>query len=699
MGGHAGPPLRISINQGSVVTTMSSENLIHHAQALREQLKKYNQFYHEKDQPLVSDLVYDALFKELVDLEKKHPDLIIPDSPTQKIGSAPALEFSKITHRIPMLSLGNAFSSEEIFSFEKRIQERLEISEPILFHAEPKLDGLAVSLRYEAGKLISAATRGDGAVGEDITENAKQIKNIPHRLISKNPDLIIPKILEVRGEVIMPVAVFRQLNQEALEREDKIFANPRNAAAGSLRQLDPKITASRNLMFLVYSVGEVSENFSPETQEALMKKLKDLGFGLSEFCATALGSQGCLNYFEDLKNQRDSLPYEIDGVVYKVNLFSWQEKLGFISRAPRFAIAHKFPAVEAETLLESVDFQVGRTGVITPVARLLPVLVGGVRVSNATLHNRDEIERLGLMIGDSVIIRRAGDVIPEIVRGIPEKRPENAQSIHEPIDCPSCGNLLQRESGEVALRCLNGLNCPDQQLEMLWHFCSRQAINIDGLGRKILGLLISQNLIKTPADLYRLNIQNLINLDRMGEKSAQNLINSINQTREIKLSKFIYALGIPNVGVSTSQAFAKFFKTLENFLAAKPEDLLKVEDVGPCVTDSVMKFLNSDLKNMAIDLIQAGVLVQAEKTENIHTNLPLLGKTFVITGTLKNFSRDSAKESLESLGAKVSGSVSQKTYAVIVGEEPGSKLEKAKSCGVPIWLEKDLLSLLASSTT
>lgn len=671
-------------------------DLSEHAAELRKRLKEYNQYYHEKDQPLVSDLVYDALFKELVELEQKHPELITPDSPTQKIGGAPASEFSKITHRVPMLSLNNAFSSEEVFAFQERIQERLGVLDPIEFHAEPKLDGLAVTLRYESGRFVSAATRGDGAVGEDITENAKQIKNIPQKL--KTPmDGLVPAVLEVRGEVIMPVAMFRQLNQEALEREDKIFANPRNAAAGSLRQLDSKITASRGLKFLIYGVGEVSDDFQAKiiTQAGLLAELKKLGFETSELSKTVMGAEGCLEYFEQLKTQRADLPFEIDGVVYKVNHLTWQNELGFISRAPRFAVAHKFPAVEAETVLESVDYQVGRTGVITPVARLLPVLVGGVRVSNATLHNQDEIERLEVMLGDTVVVRRAGDVIPEIVRRVLEKRPLEARPIQEPTHCPSCGGALHREVGEVALRCLSGLNCPDQKLEMLWHFASRQAMNIDGLGRKILGLLIQENLINTPADLYKLSVEPLVNLDRMGEKSAQNLINAIDKTREVALSKFIYALGIPEVGVTTSLNFAKYFKTLEHFLSASMEELVRVEDVGGCVAKSVLQFLHSDLKNIALDLIQAGVRV---KSEQVRTDMPLQGKTFVITGTLEKFSREEAKEALESLGAKVSGSVSHKTYALICGEDPGSKKTKAESCAVPIWSEKDLLSLLASST-
>jgi len=666
------------------------------AESLRAQLKFYNLSYHQKDQPVVSDLVYDALFKELLDLETKHPELIISDSPTQRVGSEVSDGFSKITHKIPMLSLNNGFSDDDIFNFEKRILEKLKNNNLLEFHAEPKLDGLAVNLRYEKGVLVSAATRGDGQIGEDITENIKTISNVP--LVLKNK---FPEILEIRGEVIMPVKIFQALNQEAELNQEKLFANPRNAAAGSLRQLDSKITAKRGLQFLAYGIGEVYPEFREDlikTQAELIQEIKNLGFSISEHCALVLGAQGCLAHFKILENLRANLPYEIDGVVYKINDLKIQKELGFISRAPRFAIAHKFPAMEAATILEAVDFQVGRTGVITPVAKLLPVLVGGVRVSHATLHNKDEIERLGIQIGDTVIIRRAGDVIPEIVKVVLDQRPGNAQAIQEPEYCPSCHSVLSRREGEVALRCFAGLDCPGQKLERLWHFASRQAMNIDGLGRKILELLILENLVKSPADLYLLKPEDLENKERMGKKSANNLIQAISQTKRISLSKFIYALGIPEVGIATAQNLAKTFLNLEAVMNASYEDYLKVLDIGPCVAKNLIEFFaNQNFKKIVLDLLAIGLDIIPEiKLEPAQeNNLKLKDQIFVLTGTLENFSRDELKNILEAMGAKVSGSVSKKTNVLIFGEEPGSKLKKAQECGVTLWSEKDLLSFLA----
>ncbi len=683
------------------------QELIQKAEALREKLKLYNQQYHQKDQPIVSDLVYDALFKELLELEMKHPALIISDSPTQKVGSEIASGFSKITHKMPMLSLSNGFSDRDIFEFEQRIKEKLDLNQNnlITFHAEPKLDGLAVSLRYEKGLLKSAATRGDGQVGEDITENIKSLKNIPLDLNLNQEKLnlkSIPEILEVRGEVIMPIAVFTALNQEAELNQTKLFANPRNAAAGSLRQLDSSITAKRGLQFLAYGVGEVTPDLKIlgcYTQFNLLELIKKFGFSVSAHCGLVLGAEGCLEHFKILENLRSSLPYEIDGVVYKVNDFKLQEDLGFISRAPRFAIAHKFPAMEAQTVLEDVDFQVGRTGVITPVAKLLPVLVGGVRVSHATLHNKDEIERLNLMIGDTVIVRRAGDVIPEIIKVVLANRPADARVITEPESCPSCAGGLSRREGEVALRCFASLNCPGQRLERLWHFASRQAMNIDGLGRKILELLMNENLVKSPADLYLLKTEDLENKERMGKKSANNLIQAIAQTKKIGLAKFVYALGIPEVGVTTAQNLAKYFLNLEALIHASYEDYLKVPDIGPCVAQNLTDFFKAPgfTNPIITDLLAVGLEVLPEIKLNLEQekNLNLKDKTFVLTGTLENYSRENLKELLESMGAKVSNSVSKKTFALIVGEDPGSKLKKAEECGVALWSEKDLLSFLS----
>lgn len=689
---------------------MIDSALFQKVESLREKLKFYNLAYHQKDQPIVSDLVYDALFKELVELEATHPELMTPDSPTQKVGSEVSAEFQKIVHKVPMLSLNNGFSEEDIFNFEKRVIEKLEKLEKLEkidlnknfslnnfleFHAEPKLDGLAVSLRYEQGVLVSAATRGDGEIGEDITANIKTIKNIP--LILKT-DL---KILEIRGEVIMPVKVFQALNHAAELKQEKLFANPRNAAAGSLRQLDSRITAQRGLQFLAYGVGEIEPNLIENlihTQADLMQMIKNLGFSISEHCALVIGAAGCLAHFKILENLRVNLPYEIDGVVYKVNSLRLQADLGFISRAPRFSIAHKFPAMEAMTVLEGVDFQVGRTGVITPVAKLLPVLVGGVRVSHATLHNKDEIERLGIHIGDTVILRRAGDVIPEIIRVLHERRPESARAIQEPDLCPSCSSAVSRKQGEVALRCLAGLACPGQKLERLWHFASRQAVNIDGLGRKILELLISENLVNTPADLYLLKTEDLENKDRMGKKSANNLIQAIHQTKNIPLSKFIYALGIPEVGVSTAKNLSQHFLNLEAVMSASYDDYLKILDIGPCVAKNLIDFFTEpDCKKIVLDLLAVGLEVTPEikRERNQDNHLQLKDQIFVLTGTLEKFSRDELINILEGLGAKVSNSVSKKTNVLIFGEDSGSKLKKAQECGVTLWSEKDLLSFLA----
>ena len=673
---------------------------------LRAELKHHAVLYYDKDQPVISDLVYDALFKELLELEEKYPALKKTNSPTEVIGGQPSEAFSKVQHAVPMLSLNNAFSDQEVKNFEKRIKEILNQESEIIFHAEPKLDGLAVSLRYEKGCLVKAATRGDGQVGEDITENIKTLRNVPKVLTLDLVDrenlknnfkfLNSLEVLEVRGEVLMTKATFEKLNQQAKENNQKLFANPRNAAAGSLRQLDPKVTEQRALVFFAYGIGECQpglEKFNNiNTQEGLLKNLSLLGFSVSELNQVVSGVQGCLEYFNKISTRRPGLPFEIDGVVYKVNLLEDHEKIGYVARAPRFAIAHKFPAMEAETVLNSVSFQVGRTGVITPVANLMPVLVGGVTVTHATLHNFDEIRRLNLHIGDTVRVRRAGDVIPEIISAVSPAISSVCQTnIIPPTEFPSCGKVLTQISGEVALKCKNNLECPGQNLERLWHFCSRLAMNIEGLGRKILEALVSSELVKTPADLFKLKQHRdlLIQLDRMGEKSVDNLLASIENSKNPSFSKFIYALGIPEIGLETAKNLAKNFLVLENFLAARYEDFLKIEDIGPRTAQSLINFLAQPESQAVIkDLLAEEILIKPEENKS---NGKLTGKIFVLTGTLENFSREDAKSKLEALGAKVTSSVSAKTYAVVAGAQPGSKLDQAKKHGVSIWSEEDLL--------
>lgn len=653
-------------------------------QKLREQITEYNYAYHTLDAPVVSDLVYDALFRELLEIEKKHPELLTPDSPSQRVGSVALSAFESVKHAVPMLSLGNAFNGEEVRAFEKRIFDRLNHNEVIEFNCEPKLDGLAVSLRYENGLLVQAATRGDGQSGENITQNVKTISNVPLKLRGD-----APPVLEVRGEVILPLDGFKKLNDRAEARGEKPFANPRNAAAGSLRQLDSKITAKRALAFLAYGVGQVGGAL-PSKHSEILAYLQSLGFQLPTMHTVVKGAKGCLEFFAKIGEARASLPYEIDGVVYKVNDLPLQQALGFVSRAPRWAIAHKFPAQEVETVLESVDFQVGRTGTITPVARLMPALVGGVTVSNATLHNRDEIARLQVKIGDTVVIRRAGDVIPEVVKVVEVKRPSDTQDIIMPTHCPSCDSTLVHIPGEVAIRCQNGWHCHAQRVEMLWHFSSRQAMDIDGLGRKIVNLVVENHLVKEPADLFALTVNQLAPLDRMGMKSAQNLVDSIAASRETTFARFLFGLGIRDVGQSTALALANHFGDIDKLRAANLEELQTVDDVGPVVADSIHRYFHSEMALISEHLITAGVhwpvaLEDAPK--------PLLGQTFVLTGTLIELARDEAKGRLQTLGAKVSGSVSKKTSVVVVGENPGSKSEKAQALGIEIWSERRLVEL------
>ncbi|HEY9029978.1 MAG TPA: NAD-dependent DNA ligase LigA [Kangiella sp.] len=648
---------------------------------LRVTLDNYNYQYYVLDDPSVPDAEYDRLLRELQQIESEHPELVSADSPTQRVGAKPDNGFQEVRHELPMLSLDNAMSDEELVSFNKRIQDRLKATDKIEYVCEPKLDGLAVSLLYENGQLVRGATRGDGTVGENITLNVRTIRAIPLKLRGQQ----IPQRIEIRGEVFMPKSVFESLNDEAREQGGKTFANPRNAAAGSLRQLDPSITAKRHLSFYAYSMGLVSDDFKlADTHYDRLKQIKKFGLPVSSEIKVVKGAEGCLAYHQSIAEKRDSLAYEIDGVVNKVNSIDLQEELGFVARAPRWAIAHKFPAQEEITELVGVDFQVGRTGALTPVARLNPVSVGGVTVSNATLHNMDEIARLDARIGDTVIIRRAGDVIPQVVSVILEKRPSNAEIIITPEHCPVCHSSVERTEGEAAIRCTGGLVCSAQRKESIKHFASRKAMDIDGLGDKLVEIFSEKGMIKSISDLYRLGANDIAALDRMGEKSAENLIDALEHSKNTTLPKFIYSLGIREVGEVTAKNIAHHFLTLDAIIKASQEDLESVPDVGPIVAHHIRAFFDNEenLEQIA-ELKDLGVN-WPDIEQKSDDELPLKGKTFVITGTLEGISRPEAKAKLEALGAKVSGSVSSKTTALIAGASAGSKLKKAQELGVEV---------------
>lgn len=645
---------------------------------LREKLNEHNHRYYVLDNPLVSDAEYDDLFQQLKALEEAHPELITADSPTQRVGGAPLKEFSQVRHSIPMLSLENAFTDEDVSAFDQRIRDRLHVTHEIEYCCEPKLDGVAISIRYENGLLKQAATRGDGETGEDVTENIKTIKTIPLRLQGKT----IPRVLEVRGEVFMSKKGFEALNARALKNEEKVFANPRNAAAGSIRQLDSRITASRPLEMYCYGVGLVEGVTLPTKQSEILALLAQWGLRVSPLISAVEGVSGLLRYYETIAKKRDKLSFEIDGVVYKVNSIAEQEKLGFVTRAPRWALAHKFPPEEAFTTVEAVEFQVGRTGALTPVSRLKPVYVHGVTVSNATLHNMDEITRKDVRIGDTVIVRRAGDVIPEIVGVVKEKRPAGAKKIHLPKACPICHSAIEHIEGEAVARCTGGLICPAQRKEMIKHFAARRAMDIEGLGDKLVEQLVDTGLIDSVADVYSLTLDQLANLERMGEKSAHNLLEQIEKSKKTTFNRFLYALGIREVGEATAKQLALYFKNLPALEAASEEMLQSVPDVGPIVAAHIAHFFaEAHNRDVIRKLIKAGLHWEEVKAGK---NLPLMGKTFVITGTLSDMSRDEAKDRLEKLGAKVAGSVSSKTAYVVVGSDAGSKLAKAKDLGVPI---------------
>ncbi|MEE2730465.1 MAG: NAD-dependent DNA ligase LigA [Pseudomonadota bacterium] len=656
---------------------------------LREQLREHNYKYYVLDEPSIPDVEYDRLFQQLKKLETEHPQWITPDSPTQRVGDKPLDAFQQVQHRIPMLSLDNVFNEEELVAFDRRLRERLNLEEDIEYVCEPKLDGLAVSLLYEQGLLVQAATRGDGQVGEDITQNIRTIDSIPLRLRGRD----FPTVLEVRGEVFMPKAGFKQLNANALEQGEKTFVNPRNAAAGSLRQLDSSITAQRPLDMYCYSVGYVEGELS-STHFANLMMLKRWGIRVNPEIQLATGAPALQAYHDHILQQREALDYEIDGIVYKVNDLKLQRELGFVSRAPRWATAHKFPAQEELTRLLDVEFQVGRTGAITPVARLEPVFVGGVTVSNATLHNMDEVARMDVRKGDTVIVHRAGDVIPKVVKVVLERRPPSAEAVVLPSQCPVCGSDIIKPEGEAVARCSGGLFCQAQVKEAIKHFASRKAMDVDGLGDKLVEQLVDQGLIAHVSDLYRLQVEQVAAMERMGEKSAANLIKALEHSKATTLPRFLFALGIREVGEATALNLANYFGNLDALKQADADALQQVPDVGPIVADHVAAFFQQPHNLEIIDaLIQAGVHWQEQATVD-RDSLPLAGKTYVLTGTLNQMTRDDAKQYLQSLGAKVSGSVSKKSDGVIAGEKAGSKLAKAESLGVPVLDEDAFIALL-----
>ena len=658
---------------------------------LRRTLRQYEYEYHVLDNPTVPDSEYDRLFHQLKTLELEHPEFLTSDSPTQRVGAKLLSGFSQIRHEIPMLSLDNAFSDEEFNAFVKRIEDRLIVlPKPLTFCCEPKLDGLAVSILYVNGVLTQAATRGDGATGEDITANIRTIRNIPLQLLTDNP----PARLEVRGEVFMPHAGFERLNEYALEHGEKTFANPRNAAAGSLRQLDPNITSKRPLVLNAYGIGIAEGVELPNTHYARLQWLKSIGIPVNPEIRLCNGTNEVLDFYRDIQNKRSSLGYDIDGTVLKINDIALQNELGFISKAPRWAIAYKFPAQEELTVLNDVEFQVGRTGAITPVAKLEPVFVAGVTVSNATLHNGDEIERLNIAIGDTVVIRRAGDVIPQIIGVLHERRPDNAKPIIFPTNCPVCDSQIIRIEGEAVARCTGGLFCAAQRKEALKHFVSRKAMDIDGIGGKLIEQLVDCELIHTPADLFKLDLTTLTRLERMGVKSAENALNSLEKAKSTTLARFIFALGIREVGEATALNLANHFKTLDALKAADIEQLQQVPDVGEVVANRIFVFWR-EAHNVAVveDLIAQGVHWETVEAKEASENL-FKDKTIVLTGTLTQMGRNEAKSLLQQLGAKVSGSVSSKTDFVIAGDAAGSKLAKAQELNIPVLTEEEFLEQL-----
>lgn len=665
-------------------------NVRQRVERLRSQIEHHNYRYHVLDDPEIPDAEFDRMLVELRALEREHPELVTPDSPTQRVGGAPIAGFSEVRHRTPMLSLDNAFSREEVEAFDRRVRERLETGREIEYACEPKLDGLAVSLTYRNGTLELGATRGDGAVGEDVTHNIRTIQSVPLRLTGRG----WPRLLEARGEVFMSLAGFHEMNRRAAEQGEKVFVNPRNAAAGSLRQLDPRLAASRPLEIFFYGAGLAEGRALPDRHSRILAALRDWGLRTSPELRVVKGVEGLLGYYEQMERRRSKLPYQIDGVVYKVDSLAEQRELGFISRAPRWAIAHKFPAEEEMTRVKAIEWQVGRTGALTPVARLEPVFVGGATVSNATLHNIDELQRKDVRVGDMVILRRAGDVIPEVVRVMLEKRPAKTSVVRLPATCPVCGSSVEREEGEAIARCTGALVCSAQLKESLRHFASRRALDIEGLGAKLVDQLVDAKLVSDAADLYRLTSGQLAGLERMGEKSAANIVEALEHSKETTLARFLFALGIRDVGESTAEALARHFRTLDALRAATAAEIEQVPDIGPITAGHVHAFLAEKRNAKVIDnLIRLGLRWPEARRPAARSDA-LSGKTFVLTGALASMSRDDAGDRIRERGGKVSGSVSKKTDYVVVGAEPGSKLRKATELGVTILDEDEFLRMI-----
>jgi DNA ligase (NAD+) len=670
----------------------AKSNLTPSVTRLRREIERHNRLYYNEDAPEISDAEYDALMLELQRVEAEHPELATPDSPTQRVGSKPSEGFAEVTHRVPMLSLANAFDDADIGNFDRRCREGLEVAE-VEYACELKFDGLAVSLAYEDGLFVRGATRGDGATGEDVTANLRTVRTIPLRLEMKKP----PALLEVRGEVLMFRRDFEAVNRRAAEAGEKTFVNPRNSAAGALRQLDPALTAKRRLSFFAYGVGAIDGYGMPATHAKLLDALHEMGFPVAQDRRLAKGVEGLLGFYRQVGDKRPQLPYDIDGVVYKVNRFADQERLGFVSRAPRWAVAHKFPAEEATTEIENIDIQVGRTGALTPVARLKPVFVGGTTIVNATLHNEDEIRRKDIWRRDTVVVRRAGDVIPEVARVFSPGPRTKADWFDMPDKCPQCGSAVARGDDEAVLRCTGGLFCPAQRKQALLHFASRRAMDVEGLGDKLVDQLVDGAVVRTPADIYKLGVAKLAALERMAEKSAANVVAAIEKSKDTTLARFIYALGIRNVGEVTAKDLARHFGSLDALLEADVDQLQEAPDVGPVVAQSIAVFLGQRHNREVIEQLRAaGVRWKEGERAKKATAGPFAGKIVVLTGTLAALTRDEAKDRIESAGGKVTGSVSKKTDYVVAGVEAGSKLDKAKELGVAVLDEKEFLKLLGA---
>lgn len=669
---------------------MPPESIRARAAELRRQIEYHNYRYYVLDEPQIPDAEWDRLLRELQTLEKDYPVLVTADSPTQRVGAVASDEFAEVRHRVPMLSLDNAFSEDELRAFDRRVRERLGIAGPVEYSAEPKLDGLAISVTFEGGTLLRAATRGDGTTGEDVTANVRTVRSLPLHLQGEAPPLI-----EARGEVFMPVAGFERLNAEAARRGEKVFANPRNAAAGSLRQLDPRITAQRPLDIFFYSIGVLEGWDLPPTHTATLELLRGLGLRVSPETRRVCGAESCLEYYHEIARRRSSLPYQIDGVVYKVDSIAAQQELGFVSRAPRWAVAHKFPAEEALTVVRDVEFQVGRTGALTPVARLEPVFVGGVTVSNATLHNMDEIARKDVRIGDTVVVRRAGDVIPEVARVLLERRTDGARTVILPTRCPVCESPVERDADAAVARCTGAYRCSAQRKERLRHFAARRALDIEGVGEKLVDQLVEAALVESPADLYRLDVPTLAALERMGQKSAENVVAALERSKRTTFARFLFALGIRDVGEATAASLARHFGTLDSLMSADLSSVQRTLDVGPVVGSQVVEFFADAANREVVRRLREAGVSWPETSLGVAAEQPLAGLTFVLTGTLESMAREEAEDALRALGAKAAGSVSKKTSYLVAGAEAGSKLRKAEELGVPVLNETALLRILA----